>query len=262
MTDKTTDAGLRRVWVNAGLPALGTLLALAIWWLITIAFSIEPFWLPAPPDVVEAFQRLSGHLAEQAGVTLIETVAGFAIGSTAGAAVAVLFAASRTIERMTMPLIAAVNAVPKAALAPLLIVWIGLNIHAKIVMVVLLCFFPVLVSTMAGLTSVPNDLRELANSLSSSWWQTFLKVRLTWALPQVFVGLKVASSLAIIGAVIGELTNPDRGLGSVVVSSSQSADTPLAFAALTLLAIMGASLFYLVTGLERVLVPWARAISS
>ncbi|GIG89309.1 ABC transporter permease [Plantactinospora endophytica] len=262
MTDKTTDAGPRRLWFNAGLPTLGVALALGIWWLIIIAFGIDSFWLPAPPDVLEAFQRLPGHLIEQAGVTLMTTTVGFAIGAVGGAAVAVLFAASRTIERMTMPLIAAVNAVPKAALAPLLIVWIGLNTQAKIVMVVLLCFFPVLVSTMAGLTSVPNDLREVAHSLSASWWQTFLKIRMAWALPQIFVGLKVASSLAIIGAVIAELTNPERGLGSVVVSSSQSADTPLAFAALTLLALMGAGLFYLVTALERLLVPWARAISS
>ncbi|MBF9131092.1 ABC transporter permease [Plantactinospora sp. S1510] len=262
MTDKTTDAGPRRLWFNAGLPALGVVLALALWWLVTIAFGIEPFWLPAPSDVVEAFLRLPGHLTEQAGMTLMTTAVGFAIGSIAGAAVAVLFAASSTIERMTMPLIAAINAVPKAALAPLLIVWIGLNTQAKIVMVVLLCFFPVLVSTMAGLTSVPNDLRELSHSLSASWWQTFVKVRITWALPQIFVGLKVASSLAIIGAVIAELTNPDRGLGAVIVSSSQSADTPLAFAALTLLALMGAALFYLVVAMERILVPWTRAISS
>ncbi|MBE1491876.1 ABC transporter permease [Plantactinospora soyae] len=262
MTDKTTDAGPRGMWFNAGLPVLGVVLALSLWWLITFAFGIESFWLPAPQDVVEAFQRLPGHLIEQAGVTLMTTAIGFAIGAIGGAAVAVLFAASRTVERMTMPLIAAVNAVPKAALAPLLIVWIGLNTQAKIVMVVLLCFFPVLVSTMAGLTSVPNDLRELSHSLSASWWQTFVKVRITWALPQIFVGLKVASSLAIIGAVIAELTNPANGLGSVVVSSSQSADTPLAFAALTLLALMGAGLFYLIVALERMLLPWARATSS
>jgi NitT/TauT family transport system permease protein len=115
---------------------------------------------------------------------------------------------------------------------------------------------------MAGLTSTPSDLRELARSLSASWWQTFVKVRLSWALPQVFVGLKVATPLAIIGAVIGEVVNPDRGLGSVIVGSGASSDTPLAFAALVLLALGGVVLFYLVAAVERVLVPWARAISQ
>jgi len=103
---------------------------------------------------------------------------------------------------------------------------------------------------------------ELARSLRASWWQTFVKVRLIWALPQVFVGLKVATPLAIIGAVIGEVVNPDHGLGSVIALSGQSSDTPLAFAALVLLAVLGVVLFYLVAGLERLLVPWARSLSS
>jgi NitT/TauT family transport system permease protein len=162
---------------------------------------------------------------------------------------------------MTMPVLAAVNAVPKVALAPLLLVWLGFGDSPKIVMVILVSFFPVVVSTMAGLTSAPADLRELARSLSASWWQTFVKVRLSWALPQMFVGLKVATPLAIIGAVIGEVVNPDHGLGSVIVGSGSSSDTPQAFAALVLLALMGVILFYLMAGIERLLVPWAGAIS-
>ncbi|MDG4760708.1 ABC transporter permease [Micromonospora sp. WMMD710] len=238
------------------------MLAVALWWLATRVFNIEPFFLPAPPDVVDAFFRLPDYLLSEAWVTFLETVTGFGIAAAGGLAIAIVLAASRTIERMTLPLIAGINAVPKVALAPLLLVWIGFGTQPKIVMVVLLCFFPILVSAMAGLTATPSDLSELASSLAASWWQTFVKVRLPWALPQVFVGLKVATSLAIVGAIIGEVIQPDRGLGSVVVSSGQSADTPLAFAALTLLAIMGAGLFYLVGALERILVPWARAIAS
>jgi NitT/TauT family transport system permease protein len=250
------------LWSNAGLPFLGAVLAIALWWLATVAFDIEPFFLPAPPDVVDAFLRLPSYLLKETWVTFLETITGFGIAAVGGLIIAVVLAASRTVERMTLPLIAGINAVPKVALAPLLLVWIGFGTQPKIVMVVLLCFFPILVSTMAGLTSTPGDLGELADSLSASWWQTFVKVRLPWALPQVFVGLKVATSLAIIGAIIGEVVQPDRGLGSVVVSSGQSADTPLAFAALTLLAIMGAALFYLTAAVERLVVPWARAISS
>ncbi|GGO21018.1 ABC transporter permease [Micromonospora parathelypteridis] len=259
MTDSPTPS---QRWPHVGLPTLGAVLAIALWWLATWAFDIEPFFLPAPPDVVDAFVRLPGYLAEQTLITFLETVIGFGIATVGGLLLAVLLAASRTVERMALPMIAGINAVPKVALAPLLLVWIGFGYETKVVMVVLLCFFPILVSTMAGLTSTPNELAELARSLSASWWQTFVKVRLPWALPQVFVGLKVATSLAIIGATIGEVINPEAGLGSVIASSGQSADTPLAFAALTLLALMGALLFYLMAGLERLLAPWARAISS
>jgi NitT/TauT family transport system permease protein len=114
---------------------------------------------------------------------------------------------------------------------------------------------------MAGLSSTPADLTELSRSLSASWWQTFTKVRLKWALPQVFVGLKVATPLTIIGAVIGEVVSPDHGLGSVISGSSANSDTALAFAALVLLAIIGVVLYYLMVLIERLLVPWARAIS-
>ncbi|MER7442489.1 ABC transporter permease [Micromonospora avicenniae] len=249
-------------WRSVGLPALGAVLAITLWWLVTWAFDIDPFFLPAPLDVVDAFLRLPGYLAEQTWVTFLETIIGFGIAAVGGLLLAVLLAASRTVERMTLPFIAGINAVPKVALAPLLLVWIGFGYETKVVMVVLLCFFPILVSTMAGLTSTPSDLGELARSLSANWWQTFVKVRLPWALPQLFVGLKVATSLAIIGAIIGEVINPEAGLGSVIASSGQSADTPLAFAALTLLAVMGAVLFYLMAGLERLLAPWAKAITS
>ncbi|MBF9128299.1 ABC transporter permease [Plantactinospora sp. S1510] len=262
MTDAQTHSRSTRVWANTVLPVLGAMIAVGLWWLVAEVLDISEFFLPAPPDVVSAFLRLPGYLLRETWVTFLETVIGFGIAAAGGLVVALLLAASWVVERMTMPLIAAINSVPKVALAPLLLVWIGFGPEPKIVMAVLVSFFPIVVSAMAGLTSTPNDLRELARSLSASWWQTFLKIRLSWALPQIFVGLKVATSLAIIGAIIGEVVNPERGLGSVIVSSGNSADTPLAFAALTLLALLGAALFYLMVALERLLVPWARAISS
>jgi len=259
-----TDIGSpgTRVWNNAALPAIGVIVAIALWWLACLVFHIDPFYVPSPADVVRAFLETPQYLLDESWVTIQRVLIGFAIAVTAGLVIAVTLAASRTVERMAMPVLAAVNAIPKVALAPLLLVWMGFGDSPKIVMVILVSFFPVIVSTMAGLTSTPADLRELARSLKASWWQTFVKVRLTWALPQVFVGLKVATPLAIIGAVIGEVVNPDQGLGSVIADSGQNSDTPLAFAALVLLAVIGVVLFYLVAGVERLLVPWARSISS
>jgi NitT/TauT family transport system permease protein len=261
MTDVPSRSPLSRVWTNAGLPALGAVIAVGLWWTLTVALDVDPFYVPSPADVVDAFLRTPEFLLRETWTTLLRVLIGFGIAVAGGLVIAVVLAASRTVDRMAMPILAAVNAVPKVALAPLLLVWMGFGNAPKIVMVVLVSFFPVVVSTMAGLTSTPADLRELARSLSASWWQTFVKVRLFWALPQVFVGLKVATPLAIIGAVIGEVVNPDHGLGSVIAGSGASNDTPLAFAALALLAVTGVVLFYLVAGIERLLVPWARADS-
>jgi NitT/TauT family transport system permease protein len=262
MTDEPAGSTLARVRTNVFLPALGLILAVGLWWLITVAFHINPFYVPSPPDVFHSFSHMPKYLLGESWVTGKRVLIGFAVAVAGGLVIAVVLAASQTVERMTMPVLAAINAIPKVALAPLLLVWLGFGDSAKIVMVVLVSFFPVIVSTMAGLSSAPADLRELARSLSASWWQTFVKVRLPWALPQIFVGLKIATPLAIIGAVIGEVVNPDRGLGSVISGSGSSNDTPLAFAALILLAIIGTVFYYLMAGVERLLVPWARAINS
>jgi NitT/TauT family transport system permease protein len=262
VTDEPGGSTLSRVRTNVFLPVLGLLLALGLWWLITVGFHINPFYVPSPPDVLDAFSQTPKYLLSESWVTIQRVLIGFVIAVAGGLVIAIVLAASRTVERMTMPVLAAVNAIPKVALAPLLLVWFGFGDTPKIVMVVLVSFFPVIVSTMAGLSSTPGDLHEMARSLSASWWQTFVKVRLPWALPQIFVGLKVATPLAIIGAVIGEVVNPDHGLGSVISGSGASNDTPLAFVALILLAIIGLIFFYLMAGVERLLVPWARAINS
>jgi len=134
----------------------------------------------------------------------------------------VLLTASRTVGRAAMPLLVAINAVPKIAVAPLLVVWLGFGTAPKVFMVALLAWFPVVVATMAGLTSVPVELTELARPLTASRWQTYRKFRIPWALPQVFTGLRLGVTLAVVGAVVGEFAGGDQGLGYVIVAS----DTP------------------------------------
>jgi NitT/TauT family transport system permease protein len=253
-----SGSGLPAVW----LPLVGAATAVALWWLVTVVFDIRPFFLPAPPDVVASFLRNPGYMLRESWVTTYESLLGFGIATVCGLAVAVVLAAVRAIERATMPLFVALNSVPKVALAPLLVVWLGFGPKPKIVMVVLICFFPIVVATMAGLTSTPVELSELGRSLSASWWQMFVKVRMRWALPQVFVGLKVAISLAVVGAIVAAIANPGQGLGSVIVLSGSSADTPLAFASITLLALISVVLFYAIVALERLLLPWAREITG
>ncbi|GAA2697362.1 ABC transporter permease [Actinoplanes palleronii] len=244
------------------LPVAGALAAIGIWWGATAVFGIRPLFLPAPPDVVAAFRAQPGYLLCETGATLLETVTGFGLAVLLGLLIAVTLTASRTLERAALPVLVALNSVPKVAVAPLLVVWLGFGPRPKVVLVLLICVFPIVVATMAGLTSTPSELGELSRSLSASAWQTYVKIRLPWALPQVFTGLKVAVSLAVIGAVVAEISNPSGGLGAVVVLSGMSFDTPLAFAAIVLLALLSTALFYLVVAVERLLVPWARAIAG
>ncbi len=257
------DRRARLRWVSVvGLPLLGAAIAIGAWWGATVVFHIKPFFLPAPPDIVTSFRDKYVYLLQEMWYTLTEVLLGFGIAMIAGLAVSILLAASRTIERATLPLLVALNSVPKVALAPLLLIWLGFERTPKVVMVLLICFFPVVVATMAGLASTPAELGELSRSLTASGWQNYLKVRLPWALPQIFVGFKVALPLAVIGAVVGENSNPAHGLGAVVAISGSQSDTSLAFAAITLLAVLSIALFYLVVLLERLLIPWARAISA
>ena len=259
------DTWLRRAWFRfspIGLPILSAAVVVAVWWLVTIVFSIRPFFLPAPPDVVNAFMELPEYLLQETWVTLADTLIGFGLAIVSGLLIAVAISASSLVYRATMPLLVAANSIPKVALAPLLLLWMGFGQVPRVVMVLLISFFPIVVAATAGLTATPADLSELARSLSASRWQQFRKVRFPWALPQVFIGLKVGISLAVIGAVVSELSGGGKGLGFVILQSGTSADTALAFAAIALLALVSIGLFYLVVALERLLLPWAREITA
>ncbi|WP_166345663.1 ABC transporter permease [Phytoactinopolyspora limicola] len=240
-----------------GLPILALAMIVALWWLATVLFNIPTYLVPGPDLVVSKMIDLNSYLAEQTFVTTKETVLGFGLAILLGIPVAMSIARFRLLEQMLYPLLLAVNAVPKVAIAPILVVWMGFGLAPKIVMVVLLCFFPIVLATVAGLRSTPSELVELSQSLDAGEIKEFVKVRFPWALPQIFVGLKTAISLAVIGAVIAEFVGSSEGLGYVIVQSGASADTALAFAAITLLAIISIVLFYAIQLVERSLLPWA-----
>lgn len=235
---------------------------IAVWWLAVIVLNIQPFVLPAPSDVVQSFERLHGYLLDQARTTLTVTLIGYALAVMVGLVTAVLLTASWTVERAVLPLLVAGNAVPKVAVAPLMVLWLGFGSTSKIFMAALISVFPIVVAAMAGLTSVPTELIDLARALSVRRWQTYRKLRIPWALPQIFVGLKLGITLAIVGTVVGEFASGDRGLGYVILAAGGSADTALAFAAMALLSVMSVILFYVVVAVEQILLPWAREITG
>jgi NitT/TauT family transport system permease protein len=258
-----TEAPVRtsRVWTVAW-PVLGLAVAIGLWWLATAVFSIETFILPSPPKVIDAFGRFPAELTKQGWSTVGNSVLGFLLSVLVGLLIGLALAASRVVERMLQPLLVALNAVPKVALAPLMLIWFGYGRTPVLGMAFLVCFFPIVLATATGLTTTPADLAELARSMDASRGQTFLRVRFPAALPQIFVGLKVGLPLAIIGVVVGEMQYGDSGLGMLIVQSSGQADTAFAFAAIVLLAVVSIVLYYLLVLIERLVLPWVRATTS
>ncbi len=186
----------KRSWLTGSpgaavvLPIIGLIGAIALWWLATIAFSIEPFLLPSPGDVISKFSEQPVYLLKETGVSLLETIEGFVLAIVIGVPIAIVIVRSAVLERLVYPLLLMVNAIPKIAVAPLLVVWMGFGQLPKVVMVLLMCFFPVVISTAQGMKSTPVELVELLRSLNASRAQEFFKLRLRYAMPQIFTGLE------------------------------------------------------------------------
>lgn len=242
---------------NVLLPAAAIAGMVGLWWLATIVFGWKTFLVPTPKDVWFELGRQRHLLPGHFQTTLVETLEGFGLAIGIGVPVAILIAYSRILESTIYPALVALNAIPKIAIAPLLVIWMGFGAGPKVAMVVLICFFPIVISTATGLKSTPAELVDLARSLSASPLQQFVKVRFPASLPYVFVGLKVAIALAVIGAVVGEFVGATKGLGYVIIASGQNANTSLAFASIVLLSLMSIVLFYALVFAERLLVPWA-----
>ena len=241
------------------LAPLATFVVLILLWdLATRAFDWEPWLVPPPGDVADALWEYRDLLPEHTWVTLRESLAGFLLAIAIGIPVGGLIAYSRVMELTVYPLLLGLNAVPKIAIAPILILWMGFGPGPKILVSFLLCVFPIVIATATGLKGTPTELVDLARSLCASEWQTFRRFRFPSALPEIFIGLKVAISLAVIGSVIGEFVGASEGLGWVIVNSGANVNTSLAFAAMVILAVVSVVLFYAIELLERLVVPWAR----
>ena len=239
-------------------PALTFVLLIVLWDVATRVFDWEPWLVPPPGDVAEAMWDYRDLLPEHTWVTVWESLAGFLLAIAIGIPLGGLIAYSRVMELTVYPILLGLNAVPKIAIAPILILWMGFGPGPKILVAFLLCVFPIVIATATGLKATPAELVDLARSLCASEWQTFRRFRFPSALPEIFIGLKVAISLAVIGAVIGEFVGASEGLGWVIVNSGANVNTSLAFAAMAILAFVSVVLFYAIALVERLVVPWAR----
>lgn len=245
-------------------PVFGVALTIGVWAAAVEIFDIQPIILPSPLDVAESFTTYPELLLNTTWDTTRVTLIGFALSIVIGVALGTAIAAWKPFERAFGPLLVALNAVPKVAIAPLMIAWFGFGTKPVLAMAFLLCFFPIVLSTATGLTSTPADLAELARSLDATRVQTFLRVRVPAALPQIFVGLKLAMPLAVIGVAVGEMQSGsvDEGLGTIIVQTAGQGDTATAFAALTLMAIVSIILYYAIVAIEHLALPWVRGTTA
>jgi NitT/TauT family transport system permease protein len=247
-----------RQWQRSLYPVAGLVIILVVWQIYTSWSGISRIVLPSPVDIgLVSFQRYD-LLLKETWPTLIETILGFGLALLIGIPLAVCVANSRLLNLAIYPILVATQSVPKVAIAPIVLVWFGLGIESKLALAFLVAFFPVVVDTATGLQATPPGLLELARSLRASPLQVFMKVQIPAALPFMFAGAKVAITLAVIGAVIGEFVGSVSGLGNLLLSANSQLEGPLAWAALVWLSVLGIVLFAAVVLAERLLMPWAQ----
>jgi NitT/TauT family transport system permease protein len=240
-----------------GLVSLASLLGfLLLWEILVRALHVRPIMLPPPSTVLAELWSERAWYLGHAWYTLLTTLSGFALAVVFGVAIAVLLVSSKWFESAIYPLIIAMNSVPKVAIAPLFVIWLGTGAEPKISIAFLIAIFAIIVDTVHGLRSVPGDVLDLGRVLKGSPLDFFFKVRLPSALPSILTGMKVAISLALIGAIVGEFVASQRGLGYVILSAQGSFDTARVFAAITVLVMMGILLFGALAWLERRATPW------
>ncbi len=229
-----------------------------IWEGVCRSGAVPPIILPAPSAIfIELFNE-AGWYAGQAWYTLLITLAGFACAVIGGVLIAVALVSSPFFERYFYPLIIAFNSIPKVALAPLFVIWLGTGAEPKILIAFMIAVFAVIIDTVHGLRSVPADLIDLGRVLKGSPLSFFLKVKLPSALPSIVAGLKVALSLALVGTIVGEFVSSQRGLGYIIMSAQGSFDTVRVFASLFILALMGMALYGLLAWVESKVVAGRR----
>jgi NitT/TauT family transport system permease protein len=234
-------------------PVLFGVVVLATWQMAVTAAGIPEYLLPAPSVIVASFDR---SLAWQLAITFAEALAGFAIASAGAFACAIVFVRFKTIEDGLFPVAIALKTTPIVAIAPLLVIWLGTGWSSKIAAAILISFFPVLVNATKGLKAADAEYRELFQTLGSSRAQEFRKLRIPYCLPYLFSALKISSSLAVVGAIVGEFVGATQGLGYLIIVSSSHLETPTVFAAIAAAAAAGISMFYIIGSIERAVVFW------
>jgi len=229
---------------------------LALWEVSVRAFSIKEYLLPAPSAIMQVLVAQSSGLIQDLLYTTAESLIGFLIAVVFSFIFAVFFAHSRVLYDSTMPFLIALKAVPIVAMAPLLVLWMGNGFISKATMSAVICFFPIVVNLTKGLTSIPDEHVRLMRSLSASWWQVLLKIRLPNSMPFFFAALKIASTLSAVGAIVAEFSGANKGIGYVILVAALRIETPMLFCGIFLASLLGIILYYSIEFAEKKLIYW------
>ena len=239
-------------------PLISLALLILVWWAAVKVFAIPDYVLPPPSAVYEALVSgfANGSLWPHIGATLGEMLSGYLIGCLLAIALGALLAESATFERFVYPLLIGLQATPKVALGPIILVWFGFGLASKIVLVALVCFFPLFVNTVNGIRRTDPELLDACRAFSASRLYLLVHVKLPSAMGEIFAGLQIGVSLALIGAVVGEFLSAQRGLGYMIASSSVSMSLSMMFSGVVLLALIGLCGAQSVRWLQRRVIFW------
>lgn len=248
-----------RAAMTAGpMPAVALAVAVVLAWEAAIGlFDVSAYILPAPSAIAAALVASAGPLAAATLVTAQEILLGFAVSAVVGIALALVVARFHLLGRALYPLIVLFQTVPKVALAPIFILWFGYDLAPKILLILVIAFFPVTLSMLAGLNATDAGLVALLRSVGASETEILRRVRVPTSLPHLMAGLKIALTLSVIGAIVGEFAGASAGLGYMIQFASTQLETPLVFAALTVVSVVGVAFYYAMEVIERLAVPWA-----
>ena len=253
----------RRRWLSGLLVPLVALVVLVVLWQIwVVAFKVPIYLVPAPTAVMDQFVKNGPLLLDATIVTTMEILAGYVLSIVVGLALAIIIFSSPTLARIIYPFLISSQAIPKVAIAPLVVVWFGFGALPKVLIAFLIAFFPIVISTLIGLTSIEREKLYLARSMGLGRVKSFMMIRLPQAMPSIFGGLKIAITLAVVGAIVGEFVGSDSGLGYLLLKANGIMDTPLLFAALVVLTVLGIGSFGAVALIERLVIPWHHEIAA
>ncbi len=230
---------------------------LILWEAVIRLLNVPVFVLPAPTAIVNSLAANWRPLAVAAEATALEVLLGFVLSAVVGISVALAIVRFERFGRALYPLIVLFQNVPKVALAPIFILWFGYGLAPKVLLIVVIAFFPVAIDMLAGLQSVDPSFVALMRSVGASPGKIMLRVRIPHSLPHLMAGLKVAITFSVIGAIVGEFAGANEGLGYMIQFASTQLDTPMIFAALVVVSVQGLAFYYVVEYAERMLVPWA-----
>jgi NitT/TauT family transport system permease protein len=252
-TDRTGRVGVKLMRMVT--PVAGVLVFLAVWQAGVMLSRVPAYLLPAPTEIAQTFIDEFPRLLRHGWVTTYEMLLGYLLAVAIAIPLAIAITSSQRFDEFVMPTMLFFQVVPKVAIAPLFLVWFGVAMP-KILVALLISFFPIVIDAAVGLRSMSSEMTDLACSMGASRTQIFTQFRLPTSLPYLFSGLKVAATLAIAGAVVGEFVGADKGLGYLLLVTNSNMETPLMFSTLVGLTFIGLVFFYSVEFLESLLIPW------